>query len=309
MTGSPPKELTTLQKPPATVRKYRLKPMVIARVFAELTVLVLLVGLPILLWSTGRLAILPTAGKAVIFTMAGIALFVMPWFGFVTYQVNASETGLMALSLFKKQSCQWQQIRGLSRRCSNNVLRYVVELDDKSEFTFPVLLKHCEALVEEIRRRLPSGSGAPKNPYRLFRNDPLAMSVQFLQAVGCLFFMVMIWIFCSNTMRTMHNSDAYAVLAFSIICTAALGWRCVVVALMAKTVELTRDAIIVSTLFFQKSYAWTEIKSINMPFPLLPEGFMLNTKKFSYLISTGMDSGDELQEAIKGRLPQTSGAA
>jgi hypothetical protein len=299
----------TLQKPPATVRKYRLKPMVIARVFAELTVLVLLVGLPILLWSTGRMAILPMAGKAVIFTLSGIALCVMPWFGFVTYQVDASETGLVALSLFKKQSCRWQQIRGLSRRCSNNILRYVVELDDKSEFTFPVLLKHCEALVEEIRRHLPAGSGAPKSPFRLFRHDPLAMGVQFLQAFGCLFFMVVIWVFCSNTMRTMHNSDAYAVLAFSVICTAALGWRCFVVALMAKTVELTRDAIVVSTLFFQKSYAWTEIKSVDVPFPLLPEGFILNTKRFSYLISTGMDSGDELQEAIKGRLEQVKPAA
>lgn len=296
----------TLQKPPPTVRKYRLKPMVLARVFAELTVLVLLVGLPILLWCTGRMAILPAAGKAVIFTLSGIGLCLLPWFGFVTYQVNASETGLVALSLFKKQSCQWQQIRGLTRRCSNNILRYVVELDDKSEFTFPVLLKGCEALVEEIRRHLPAGSGAPpKNPYRLFRNDPLAMVVQFLQAAACMFFIVVIWIFCSNTMRTMHNSDVYAVIAFSILCTAALGWRCFVVALMAKTVELTRDAIVVSTLFFQKTYPWNEVQSVKMPFPLLPEGFMLHTKKFSYLISTGMDAGDELQDAIKGKLVQS----
>src|SRR5262249_5511868 len=160
-----------------------------------------------------------TAGKAVVYTLAFLAVCAMPWFGFITYQVNASEAGLLALALFKKQNCRWEQIRGLSRRCSNNILRYVVEIDDKSEFTFPVLLKNCDALVDEIRQHLPAGFDAPRNPYRLFRNDPLAMGVQFLQALACLFFMVVIWIFCSNTMRTMHNnSDAYAVLAFSIIC-------------------------------------------------------------------------------------------
>lgn len=300
----------TLPKPLATVRKYSLKPMVIARVFAELTVLVLLVCLPLLLWGTGRLAPLPMAGKAVIFTLSGLALLVMPWFGFITYQVTSSQAGLLALSLFKKQSCQWQQIRGLSRRCTNNILRYVVELEDKSEFTFPVLLKNCEALVDEIKQHLPKGShnGGMRNPYRLFRTDPLAMGVQFAQAFACLFFILVIWIFCTNTLRTTHNSDAYVVLAFSIICSAALGWRCFVVALMAKTVELTRDAIVVSTLFFQKTYPWNEVKSVKMPFPLLPEGFILKTKKFSYLISTGMDAGDELQDAIQGRLEQAKGA-
>jgi len=296
--------VTKLQETPAKIRKYRLKPMVVARVFAEVTVLILLSVLPLVLLAGGRLAIVPMAGKAVIFTLSMIALCLIPWFGFVTYQVNATEEGLLALAVFKKQSCLWHQVRGLTRRSSNNWLRYVVELDHEAELTFPVLLKHCDALVQEIRQHLPAGSAVARNPYRMFRTDSVSLAVQFLQATGCLFFIVVIWIFCVGTMKTTHNFDAFVVLGFSLICTAALGWRIVVVALMPKTVELTRDAIVVRTVFFEKSYAWNEIKAVTVPFPLLPEGFVLDTKKGSYLIGTGMEAGDELQETIKSRLQQ-----
>ena len=67
---------------------------------------------------------------------------------------------------------------------------------------------------------------------------------------------------------------------------------------MPKAVQLDPAQLTVRTLFFERRYGWDEIISVKPPFPLLPEGFILKTKKGSYLVGTGMNAADELQETV-----------
>jgi hypothetical protein len=276
--------------------------MVLARVFAEMTVLIVLVALPIVLQLSGKLMPLPTAGKVVVIALALVALCILPWFGYITYQVNTDPAGLTTLALLARHACQWNSIKGLTRKSSHNWVRYVVEYEG-GELSFPVLLRSCDVLVGEIRAHLPAGSGIAMNPYRMFKNDGMALVFQFLQAAAGILFVALFWFFCAGTvMKSGHNMDAAILVGFCLACTLGFLWRTFVVALMPKTVELTRDELIIRTVFFLRRYPWNDVLSVKQPFPLLPEGFMIKTKKGSYLVGTGMDAGDELQDAIKARI-------
>jgi hypothetical protein len=136
---------------------------------------------------------------------------------------------------------------------------------------------------------------------RLFRNDPVALVFQFLQAAGGLFFIFISWVFYADLAKSSTPTDSYTVLGFCILCTAALAWRTFVIALMPKSVELSKENVSIRTVFSQKSYSWSDVLAVKQPFPLLPEGFILKTKRQSYLIGAGMDAADELHDAIKAK--------
>ena len=292
-----------MQETSSAVRKFRLKPMVLARIFSEMAVLLVLIVLPVMLHCSGKFSIVPTPVKAVIFILSGISCCILPWFGYVTYQVNADQNGLTALALFVKHSGTWAQMKSLSRRSSYNFLRYVVELDEQKEITFPVLLYQCDELVTIIREHLPAGSGAgQRSPFRAFRTDPVALIVQFLQATGGIVFVVISWIFCFSIIKNAGSSDAATMVAFCAVCSIAMIWRTVVVVLMPRVIRLGETEIAVSTLFFEKKYKWEDVRTIKPSFPLLPEGFMLNVKRGSYLVGAGMDSADELQDTIRAKI-------
>jgi hypothetical protein len=97
----------------------------------------------------------------------------------------------------------------------------------------------------------------------------------------------------------LHNkTDLLTLLAFCVVLTIALVWRTLVVVLMPKSIELTQSGIVLQTLFFEKRMDWSDIRGTRIPFPILPEGFMLNTKHGSFLVGSGVDASDELKEAI-----------
>jgi hypothetical protein len=284
------------------VRKYRLKAMVLARVFAEISVLILLVALPILIQVMGKMSLLPIGGKAVLIGLAIIALCVLPFFGYITYQVNTDDAGITTLALLSKHSCLWHEVKALTRKSSNSWVRYVVE-HDGGELSFSPLLRSADVLVQEIRAHLPDGSGIASNPYRMFQSDPSAFMVQCVQSLAGIVFVCIGWfLFAGTTSKAGHSGDAEILFGFCAVCTLVFIWRTVVVALMPKTVELTRDQLIVRTYFSEQRYPWGDVKSVSAPFPLLPEGFLIKTKKFSYLVGSGMEAGDELEEAIKAKV-------
>jgi hypothetical protein len=127
------------------------------------------------------------------------------------------------------------------------------------------------------------------------------MVVQFLQSAGGLFFIFICWVFYADIVKGASQADSYTVLGFCVLCTAALAWRTFVIALMPKSVELSKENVAVRTVFSQKSYSWDDILAVKQPFPLLPEGFILKTRRQSYLIGSGMDAADELHEAIQAK--------
>src|SRR5262249_13779592 len=129
-----------------TNKTYRLKLMVLARLLAEVTVLVILLLLPGGLWIAGKLGGFPPYGKLLLFALSGVALLALPCYGFLTVAVQVCEQGLTTIALFRRRFVEWWKIKGLRFRSSGFQRRYVVSYDG-GELTFPAWLDNQKELV------------------------------------------------------------------------------------------------------------------------------------------------------------------
>lgn len=286
-------------------RRYRLKTMVFARLFAELTVMIIFILLPLALLLTGQFALMPATAKAVILTICILSVLLLPAYAFITWSVKVDHEGITAIAPARKQNCSWSSIKRITRRSNWNWVRYVIE-HENGELSFPIWLKDCDELVEEIKKKLPRGAGdAGSLPmFRKFSQDPISMFFQLLQAGLGIALVVVFWLFFGELTheKTTSRIDSLIVLGFCLIVSALFLWRTFVVLLMPKSVRLTGQDVIVETMFFCKNIPWPEVEKVAPALPFLPEGFMLATKRGSYLIGNGMNSLDELVESLKKRL-------
>ncbi len=283
-------------------KRYRLKSMVLARIFAEITVLLILINLPAVLGMTGYLMKLPSYGTVVLFTLCVLSALLLPAYAYITWSVQVDSEGLTAIALARKQSCKWESVKRIARRSNWNWVRYVVEHND-GELTFPIWLKDCNELIETVRNRLPKGAGTSP-PFRKFSQDPISILFQCGQAALGVSLVVVFWFFFADLIKdkSINNTDSICVLVFCVIISAIFMWRTFVVILMPRSIRLTGPEVIVETLFFKRTVPWSDVLKIKPALPLLPDGFMLSTRKGSFLIGNGMDSADELVSAVKGRL-------
>jgi len=289
-------------------KTYHLKPMVAARLGAEATVFVILLALPLILLILGKLLALTPALKLIVAVLGLCGLVMMPVYGFITFKVTITADELTTHCLFSKHRCLLSKIKGLTRRSNWNWIRYVVEFEG-GDLNFPIWLKKCDELVDFIRERIPAGGGGKRSVFgRQFKQDPVSLFFQVGQTAAGLVFIGVIWFFAISLYHSgsagITVADEMLVIAFAAVISAVLLWRTFVVALMPKKIELRGDELSLYTFFFEKKLPWAEIKAVKEPFPLLPEGFMLHTKKGSFLIGNGMDSADELADAIKGKIDQ-----
>lgn len=300
--------------PPAnSLKTYRLKYMVSARLCAEASVFLVLLALPLVLLLLGKLAALPITHKLIVATLGLCGLVMVPVYGFITYKVTVSEDQLTSHSIFQKNSCPLSKITGLTRRSTWNWIRFVVEYEG-GQLTFPIWLIKSEELVGFLRQCIPGGAGGKRSLIgRRFKQDPVSVIFQIAQATAGLIFIGVVWFFAASLYHSgtagISVADELLVVVFAFIISAILLWRTVVVALMPANIELRGDELVLHTFFFEKKLRWSEIKSVREPLPIFPEGFMLNTKRWSFLIGNGMDAADELSDAIKdkiGQLPAVS---
>jgi hypothetical protein len=285
---------------------YQLKTMVLCRICAELTVFLILLCLPAVLFMLGKFDVIPIPGKIIVFSLSGIAAVFLPIYGFITWRVIVDEQGITTLSLLQRQQLSWRGIKRISRRSNWNWLRYIVEHED-GELTFPVWLKDCDKLVEQIRSHMPKGAGGGgiPDPFRKFSQDPISFVFQFLQAVFGVSLVAIFWFFFAELshQKSTSSTDAAMVLVFCIILSGISAWRTFVVALMPKSVELTPGDLVINTLFFSRKIPWADVVKVAPSVPLLPEGFMIKTKKGSFLIGSGTDSLDELVSSVATKVP------
>jgi hypothetical protein len=287
-------------------KSYRLKHMVAARMCAEASVFAILLALPLVLVVLGKFWAMSWTYKLIVSVLGLIGLVMLPVYGFITFKVTLTDDELTTHSVFRRHSCSIADISGLSRRSNWNWIRYVVQFQG-GELTFPIWLKNCEELVELIRQRIPSGVAGKKSLLgRKFKQDPVSLVFQVAQSVAGLVFIGVVWFFAISLYHSgsagISAADEALVAAFAVIISAILLWRSLVVALMPRSIELGADALTVQTFFFERKVSWDDVSAIKEPFPLLPEGFMLHTKKGSYLVGNGMDSADELSDGIKERM-------
>ncbi len=280
--------------------------MVLARIFAEITVLLLLVLLPLILTTTGHMQTFPLTGKVMIFSVCLIAGLILPAYAFITWLVRVDANGITAISVAKQHSCQWSSIKRVSRRSNWNWVRYVIEHTD-GELSFPIWLLHSDELLSTIRDKLPKGAGTG-NPYRMFSQDPISVLFQLMNAALGIGLVLIFWFFFAELARTKstNQTDLTIVLAFCVLITLLFFWRTYVIALMPKTVETTASGIVIKTMFSSIRIPWTQVLKVGNSWPLFPEGYMLGTERGTFLIGNGMDAADELTAFISTRLPGAS---
>jgi hypothetical protein len=276
--------------------------MVFVRMLSEVTLFIVFMALPAVLFALGKFYLLSVPGRAVFITLALLGLCLLPFYGFITWQVKTEPLGITCISLFKRQFCEWSLIRGLSRRSTWNWLRYVIETRD-GEISFPVLLKNCDQLVDQIRDHLPAGGPASKGADKLFEHDNIAAAWQVAQVIFGFIFIAIIWTFFSS-FHLKSGIDWWLLLGFCIAVTVVLLWRTAVVALMPRRVQITDDKLVMRNFFFEKSFLWSELRSVKPASPFLPEGFTINTPKMSYLVGSNMNAADELQEILLRKIPE-----
>lgn len=284
-------------------KRYRLKSMVLARIFAEISVLLILVTLPAILAFTGHFQPAPMTAKFLVLALSLISGLILPAYAFITFMVTVDKHGITAISLANHQRCEFHQMRRMSRRSNWNWVRYVVE-HQHGELSFPIWLVNCDELVETIKKQLPAGSGLP-NPFRKFSQDRISLLFQCMQALLGIGLVVVFWIFFRELTgeKFTNQTDLAIVLGFCVVITLIFTWRSVVVFLIPKSIELTPSGIIIDTMAFSRRVGWQNVLSLKPAVPLLPEGFMLKTAKGSFLIGNGMDAADELVSAIQSKLP------
>jgi hypothetical protein len=281
-------------------KTYRLKLMVLARLLAEVTVLVILLLLPGGLWIAGKLAELPGYGKCLLVALSGIALLALPCYGFLTAAVRVSDQGLTTIALFRRRYAEWWKIKGLRFRSSGFLRRYVVSYQG-GELNFPAWLDNQKELVDLIRNRLPQEAATES---RLYKQDTIGFAYQILRVLLGATFIIVFWFFYMQvgTAKTTNVADSALLLTVCIAVTALVGWRCLVIASMPRWVQLTTSELVISSGLKVKRVLWSDVKKLVPAFFLLPDGFMLSTKRGSYLLTESLDDADSLVEAIRERL-------
>ncbi len=171
------------------------------------------------------------------------------------------------------------------------------------EASFPVLLDSLGELLERIKEHLPAGS-ASFNPYRKFKQDAVLLGVHMAQSAAGLFFMAVMWFFYAASLKRGNQSDSVVLLVFCIVASAILLWRTFMILLMPLSVEVKLEFVVIRTCFFTVALPWEKIVSVKPAMPLLPEGFIIKSKKGSYLIGNGMDRSDELQQALADKVSE-----
>lgn len=278
-------------------RSFKLKFMVLVRLLAETTMLVILSILPLVLWSMNKLWILAPAYLVVVFTLSVLSLTALPLYGFITWKVSVDDKGLTAFSSFKKQFLPWQECKSLKRRVNFKYPRYVLS-GGSSDASFPIWMEHIDQLINLIRERLPDDS-EESNPYRQFKQDLAGIILQFVQSGANLGLLALFWFF--TLMYTGQGgtvAEAIYLHVFCLILTPVLFWRAYMVALMPFSVNLTPDQLVIKTFLFERSVPWSGVKKVGKSIPILPEGFVVSTEKGSFLIGMSMQESDELERAI-----------
>ncbi|MBY0359477.1 MAG: PH domain-containing protein [Candidatus Obscuribacterales bacterium] len=281
---------------------YRLKPMVMLRLFAEASVLVILTLLPIVLFFAGAFASLPFHVRMVVCLLAVLAFGLSIGFCYLPFQVVVSVSGLQTVAALKRQDSAWKEMRTLKLKNSWGWRRYVLGLEE-GELSFPFWLKNVHELVEIIRSRLPARGRTNFAAKQVYKLDPAAIFLQTGKALAQLVFVVVFWFFfCSlHASSATSREDITIILVSGLIFTSMMLWRFFTILDLPNLVEISDEGILLKSWFKSRKVPWTAITGIAAPYFILPDGIMLVTAKKRLLIGSSLDSFDELEEELRSR--------
>jgi hypothetical protein len=285
-------------------KSFTLKPLVVARLFAEMTACLIVIALPVVAaLPVHQLEIAPTTMAALILLAAGAAVL-LPSYGFITYKVDVEDDGLKLLSAFKKQVVKWQDITSLALKTSFGWRRYMLTTSNNESASFPIWLGHVGELVGLVRSRLPGRGQSQAARNRIFRQHPVGLLMQMGKLALTLGFIALFWYFFATLIKSPHRDqmDVAIILGACVILTALMLWRLWLIAFMPRQVETSGEGLHLTTWLFQRQIAWADVSRVNAPPLLLPEGELLKTPRGWYLLSADLEAFDELQYDVEREL-------
>ena len=294
---------------------YRLRPMVAARLFAEILALAILVLLPLFLLVNGVFLRLSMIARSLGIAVALVSLVILPAYGFITYKVVSSEDGLRTFSVFKKQVVLWKDVKSLKLKTSWGFRRYVVAAST-GDLSFPIWLMDLRQLCESIRQRLlpkglggllgGEGAGGPAPP-KTFTLAPSAVVVQVVQMLGALFFVGLMWMFFvgmqAHSGKPVDPSDRLTMLGACVIFSLFIVARVLFYLVSPWKVVVDATGLQIATCYNSKQYPWSSLKGLGASPFLLPEGLLLKTGGVPVIICDQLDAFDELQDELLKRMP------
>lgn len=281
---------------------YRLKTMAMVRVFSEVLALIVFLCLPFILLIANLMADLDLVVKAAVILGSVFSFLMLPAYGFITWQITVTETGIIGWSLIKRRELSFDKLTKLTRKSNFNWQRYVLTYDS-GDITFPLWFERLDDLIKQIRENLPVDFSADDKGPRLFRQDTISFLMLFSQVI---FGLVLTGVstcfaafyFSSNKVSEL---DGLLIMIFVLVLGLSMFYRAIVVLLMPFRILLEETGLELSTIFFKKRIEFNSLQKLTASSPFLPEGFMLETTTGSYLIGSGFDSLDELVEQLRLR--------
>lgn len=276
--------------------------MVFIRMMAELTVLIILAGIPIYLFFTGELQRVSIITQTLLVVAGLVAAMIMPAYGFITYRVTIDDEGLRTIALFRKNFMSWQQITGLRLRAAFGWRRFVV-LSEHEELSFPVWLNKVEELVEQIRERLPKGGRMiAVGGAKVYAQDAIGTAFTIFKLTAGIAFIFLFWMFFAYLQgHKASQIDALIILAACLVFTSAMLFRSYTILMMPRVVATDKDGVTLKSWFKSAQFSWDELKEIKTPLFFLPEGIVAKTSKSTFLIGNELDAFDELEDELRER--------
>lgn len=274
---------------------YRLKTMAMARVFSEVLALIVFLCLPFILLFANLMAELDLVVKAAVILGSVFSFLMLPAYGFITWQITVTETGIVGWSLIKRRQLNFNQLVKLNRKSNFNWQRYVLTYDS-GDITFPLWFERLDDLIKSIRAHLPVDLSAQSDSPKIFRQDSISYFMLLVQVSFGVALTVVSVTFTSYLFMQDKASvwDCLLVLIFNLILGISMFFRAVTVALMPKKVVVSKEFFTLQNLFFEKKLSWNKIETLKASNPFLPEGYLLGTKEGTFLIGGGFEELDEL---------------
>lgn len=278
--------------------------MVLVRMLAEVTALLILVALPIVLFINGQFSKIATLTQSLLVVAAVVAALIIPAYGFITYRVAVDIDGIRTISVFRRQFMPWGGVTGLRLRSAFGWRRYVV-VSESEELSFPIWLNNISELVDQIRAQLPQGGRmVATGGAKIFAHDNVGTCFQLFKLLLGFVFIGLFWAFFAylqTAKKKADPSDAAVILIASILITVAILVRSLVIVMMPRVVSTNSRGITLKSFFNQLELTWDDVKAVSAPFFLLPEGVVLKTSKGKVLIGNELDAFDELEEELRAR--------
>jgi hypothetical protein len=301
--------------PPVRESIYRLKGMVLVRLLAEATALLILLVLPIILLIHGDFAHMSLTTRIIVCVLSVVSLLVLPFYTTIAHKVKLDEEGVSTYSLVTSQHAEWAEISALKLKASWGWRRYVVSAD-RGDLTVPVWMTNLPELVASIRQKLPNrGFGGPVAAQRIFHQDAVSLIIQSVKSLAALLFLGVFWAFAyslrpgaTTAAQKTDTTDFLIVVAACVVVSSVVLLRVYLTSTMPRRVELQNDGLLVQTLFYKFKLPWNAIARISAPWFFLPDGLLVRSKGNFFLIGDQLEAFDELHEALVERFPPQSAA-